>query len=127
VQSSTDQAANVILGIGNTIGEISQIAAAIAAAVEEQGSATEGTARNVDQAAQGTTEVTRNISGVNRTAETSSASANQVLLSATELAQQSERGPGLLAPVDQRIGRRRHSIRCLCLGKCMSNGLKRTQ
>jgi methyl-accepting chemotaxis protein len=90
VQSSTTHAANAILGIGNTIDEINQIAAAIAAAVEEQGSATEEIARNVDQAAQGTTEVTRNISGVNRAAETSSASANQVLSSATELAQQSE-------------------------------------
>jgi methyl-accepting chemotaxis protein len=91
VQSSTNHAANAILGIGNTIDEINQIAAAIAAAVEEQGAATEEIARNVDQAAQGTTEVTRNISGVNRAAETSSASANQVLSSATELAQQSEK------------------------------------
>lgn len=91
VQSSTDQAANAILGIGTTIDEINHIATTIAAAVEEQGSATEEIARNVDQAAQGTTEVTRNISGVNRAAETSSASAGQVLSSATELAQQSER------------------------------------
>jgi len=35
--------------------------------------------------------VTRNITGVNRAAETSSASASQVLSSATELARQSER------------------------------------
>jgi methyl-accepting chemotaxis protein len=90
VQSSTDQAANAILGIGKTIDEINYIASTIAAAVEEQGSATEEIARNVDQAAQGTIEVTLNISGVNRAAETSSASASQVLSSATELAQQSE-------------------------------------
>ena len=42
------------------------IASTIAAAVEEQGAATEEIARNVDQAAQGTTEVTRNITGVSR-------------------------------------------------------------
>ncbi len=91
VQSSTDQAANAILGIGNTIDEINHIASTIASAVEQQGAATEEIARNVDQAAQGTIEVTRNITGVNRAAETSSASANQVLSSATELAQQSEK------------------------------------
>ncbi len=91
VQSATDQAANAILGIGNTIDEINQIASGIAAAVEEQGAATEEIARNVDQAAQGTTEVTQNITGVNRAAENSSASASQVLSSATELARQSEK------------------------------------
>jgi methyl-accepting chemotaxis protein len=91
VQSSTDQAANAIIGIGKTIDDINHIASTIAAAVEEQGAATEEIARNVDQASQGTTEVTRNITGVNRAAETSSASASQVLSSATELAKQSER------------------------------------
>jgi methyl-accepting chemotaxis protein len=91
VQSSTDQAAGAILGIGRTIDEINHIASTIAAAVEEQGSATEEIARNVDQAAQGTTEVTRNITGVNQAAEAASASAGQVLFSATELAAQSEK------------------------------------
>jgi methyl-accepting chemotaxis protein len=91
VQSSTDQAANAILGIGKTINDINHIASTIAAAVEEQGAATEEIARNVDQASQGTTEVNRNITGVNSAAETSSASAGQVLSSATELAQQSEK------------------------------------
>jgi methyl-accepting chemotaxis protein len=91
VQSATDLAAGAILGIGKTIDDINQIAATIAAAVEEQGAATEEIARNVDQAALGTTEVTRNISGVNQAAEASSASANQVLSSANELAKQSEK------------------------------------
>ena len=91
VQSSTDQAAGAILGIGKTIDDINHIASTIAAAVEEQGSATEEIARNVDQAALGTTEVTRNIASVNRAAETSSASASQLLSSTTELARQSEK------------------------------------
>jgi methyl-accepting chemotaxis protein len=91
VQGATDQAANAILGIGRTIGEINHIAATIAAAVEEQGAATEEIARNVDQAARGTSDVTQNISGVSHAAEASSASANQVLTSATELAAQSEK------------------------------------
>jgi methyl-accepting chemotaxis protein len=91
VQNATDQAASAILGIGKTIGEINHIAAGIAAAVEEQGAATDEIARNVDQAAQGTTEVTRNISGVNQAAESSGASAGQVLSAATELSAQSDK------------------------------------
>ena len=91
VQSATDQAANAILGIGSTIDEINQIASTIASAVEEQGAATEEIARNVDQAAQGTVEVTRNIGSVHHAAEASSASASQVLASASDLAAQSEK------------------------------------
>ena len=91
VQSSTDQAASAILGIGKTIDEINSIVSTIAAAVVEQGAATDEIASNVDQAAQGTSEVTRNISGVHQAAENSSASANQVLSSANELATQSEK------------------------------------
>jgi methyl-accepting chemotaxis protein len=91
VQSATGVAANAILGIGKTIDQINNIASLIAQAVEEQGSATEEIARNVDQAAEGTVEVTRNIAGVHQAAESSGASAVQVLSSATELRTQSER------------------------------------
>jgi methyl-accepting chemotaxis protein len=91
VQNSTDQAATAILGIGRTIDEINHIASTIAGAIEEQGSATEEIASNVDRAARGTTEVTHNIAGVNEAAEAASASASQVLSSATELAHQSEK------------------------------------
>ena len=91
VQTATDRASHAILGIGKRIHEINNIASTIAAAVEEQGSATNEIARNVEQAAQGTVEVTRNIAGVNQAAEASSASASQVLSSATELASQAEK------------------------------------
>ena len=91
VQTSTDQAANAILGIGRTINEINHIASAIAASVEEQGLATEEIARSVEQVAASTTEVTHNITGVSEAAEASSSSASQVLSSATELATQSEK------------------------------------
>ena len=91
VQAATDRASHAILGIGKRIHEINNIASTIAAAVEEQGSATNEIARNVEQAAQGTVEVTRNIAGVNQAAEASSASASQVLSSATELASQAEK------------------------------------
>jgi methyl-accepting chemotaxis protein len=88
VQSSTEQAATAILGIGRIIEEINHIGSGIASAVEEQGSASEEIARNVHHAAQGTAEVTRNITGVHEAAQSSSAAAEQVLSSAAELSKQ---------------------------------------
>ena len=54
--------------ISGTIGRVSEIAAAIAAAVEEQGAATQDIARNVQQAAIGSTQVATSIADVNRSA-----------------------------------------------------------
>ena len=68
IQGSTQQAAHAIDAIGNTIKDIDQIAATIAAAVEEQGAATQEIARNVEQASAGTNEVSSNITGVSRAA-----------------------------------------------------------
>jgi methyl-accepting chemotaxis protein len=53
--------------------------------VEEQGAATQEISRNVQQAAQGTTEVSSNIGGVTRAAQDTGAAATQVLGAATEL------------------------------------------
>src|SRR5690349_1913817 len=91
MQSATQESVAAIKEIGGTIDRISQIAATIAAAVEEQGAATQEIARNVQQAAQGTTKVASNITEVNRGAsETGSASA-QVLGSAKSLSNESNR------------------------------------
>jgi methyl-accepting chemotaxis protein len=89
MQTATEDSVTAIREIDGTIGRISQIAATIAAAVEEQGAATQEIARNVEQAAKGTAEVANNIVNVNRGAnETGSASA-QVLASARWLATES--------------------------------------
>ena len=67
------------------------IAATIAAAVEEQGAATQEISRNVQQAANGTQQVSSNIADVQRGAsETGSASA-QVLGAAKSLSGESDR------------------------------------
>ncbi len=58
VQGATQQAVNAIRAIVGTITRINEIAGAIAAAVEEQGAATQEIARNVQQAAEGTAQVT---------------------------------------------------------------------
>jgi methyl-accepting chemotaxis protein len=64
---------------------MSEIASAIASAVEEQGATTQEISRNVQQAASGTQQVSSNIGDVQRgTSETGSASA-QVLTAAQSL------------------------------------------
>ncbi len=90
IQASTGQAAGAIGQITARIEEISGVAMGIAAAVEEQGAATQEIVRNVSQAAQGTGEVTGNIAGVAGAADETGAAASQVLVSAAELSRQSE-------------------------------------
>ncbi len=90
MQAATQDSVAAIKEIGSTIDTLAGIAAAIAAAVEEQGAATQEISRNVQEAAQGTAEVAGNIASVNSgAAETGSASA-QVLSSAQALSQESD-------------------------------------
>jgi methyl-accepting chemotaxis protein len=82
IQSATQEAVTAIQGIGKTIGSIDEIASTIAAAVEEQGAATQEIARNVEQAAAGTREVSENISGVTQAAgETGEVATKQLTIS----------------------------------------------
>lgn len=90
IQSATGQAVSAIGSITTRIREINEVAASIAAAVEEQGAATQEIVRNVSQASTGTSEVTSNISGVAQAAEETGAAASQVLGAASELSRQSE-------------------------------------
>lgn len=90
IQGSTGQAVSAIGSITARIQGISGVATAIAAAVEEQGAATQEIVRNVAQAAMGTSEVTSNIAGVAGAAEETGAAASQVLGAASELSRQSE-------------------------------------
>jgi len=91
VQAATQDAVRAIGTIGKTIGEIDQIAAAIAAAVEEQGAATQEIARNVEEVAKGTQDVSSNISGVTAAANGTGQAAEQVLTAAQALTGQSGR------------------------------------
>ena len=78
MQSATEQSVLSIKGIGGTIAQISEISSAIAAAVEEQGAATQEIARNVQQAAQGAVRVTGSMADVNRGAAHTGSAAGQV-------------------------------------------------
>ena len=57
IQTATDESVRRIKEIGDTIGRMSEISSTIASAVEEQGAATQEISRNVQQAAQGTQQV----------------------------------------------------------------------
>ncbi|MBP32177.1 HAMP domain-containing methyl-accepting chemotaxis protein [Methylobacterium sp.] len=90
VQEVTGQAVTAIGGITGRIREIDGVATSIAAAVEQQGAATQEIVRNVAQASTGTTAVTGTIAGVAQASEETGAAASQVLASASELSRQSE-------------------------------------
>ncbi len=90
IQDSTGQAVTAIGGITGRIREIDDVATSIAAAVEQQGAATQEIVRNVAQASAGTNEVTGNIAGVAQASEETGAAASQLLSAASELSQQSE-------------------------------------
>jgi methyl-accepting chemotaxis protein len=98
IQEATGGAVQAIQGISQTIGRVNEIATTIAAAVEEQGAATQEIARNVQQAAKGTNEVSTNIAGVTKTASQTSGAATQVQTSAASMANQ---GDVLRAEVDR--------------------------
>ncbi|MCJ2014530.1 methyl-accepting chemotaxis protein [Methylobacterium sp. J-076] len=91
IQASTGLAVQAIDSIGGRIREISGVATAIAAAVEEQGAATQEIVRNVAQAATGTGEVTTTIAHVAGAAEDTGTAASQVLEAASALSLHSER------------------------------------
>jgi methyl-accepting chemotaxis protein len=91
IQAATDESVIAIRDIGVTIGKMSEIASTIAAAVEEQGAATQEISRNVQQAAQGTTQVSSNITDVQRGASETGSASSQVLSAAQSLSSDSNR------------------------------------
>jgi methyl-accepting chemotaxis protein len=78
MQAATHQSVADIKEVGTTIGRISEIAAIIAAAVEEQGAATQEISRNVQQAANGTQGVAANIADVRQVASETGTASSEV-------------------------------------------------
>ena len=91
IQAATEDSVGAIKEISDTIGRMSEISAAIASAVEQQGAATQEISRNIQHAAAGTQQVSSNITEVQHGAtETGSASA-QVHSAAQSLSNDSSR------------------------------------
>jgi methyl-accepting chemotaxis protein len=91
IQSATQDSVGAIKEIGDTIGRMSEISSTIAAAVEEQGAATQEISRNIQQAAQGTLQVSSNIADVQRGASETGSASSQVLSAAQSLSIESNR------------------------------------
>ncbi|MEY9126025.1 methyl-accepting chemotaxis protein [Bradyrhizobium yuanmingense] len=91
IQTATEDSVGAIKSIGDTISRMSEIASAIAAAVEEQGAATREISRNVQQAARGTQQVSASIVDVQRGASQTGSASSNVLASARSLSGESSR------------------------------------
>ncbi|MGJ5094354.1 methyl-accepting chemotaxis protein [Bradyrhizobium oligotrophicum] len=91
IQAATEESVGSIKEIGSTIGRLSEISAAVSAAVEEQGAATQEISRNVQHAANGTQRVSRNIDDVQRGASETGSASSQVLAAARSLSAESGR------------------------------------
>jgi len=91
IQAATQESVGAIREISGTIERLSEISSTIAAAVEEQGAATQEISRNVQQAAQGTHEVSSNITDVQRGAAETGSASSQVLSAAQSLSRNSNR------------------------------------
>ena len=91
MQTATAESAGAIRDIGTTIGRISEITTAITTTMEQQGSATDDIAHNVERAALGSKQVASNIADVNRSAAETGSASLQVLASAKGLSKESDR------------------------------------
>lgn len=85
VQTQTQAVVEAIASISVIIGEMSDIAASISTAVEEQNAATKDIARNVDQAALGINHVTATIGDVKKAAGETGAAAEEMLDAASAM------------------------------------------
>ncbi len=88
IQNATGETVTAISQFDATVREIAEISNAIAAAVEQQGAATGEIARNVEEAASGTTAVSREIVDVRAVAGETDAGAEAALAVAAALQEQ---------------------------------------
>jgi methyl-accepting chemotaxis protein len=88
IQSETTRAVTAIQSIGKTVGEMSDIATAIASAMEQQGATSHDIARNMSEAAGRTREVSAKVTTVGQAAETTSAAASELQAASDELRRQ---------------------------------------
>ena len=88
VQNVAQDSMEAMKGIRGTIMEVSEVATAIAAVIEQQGAATQEISSNTQQAAQGTQAVSDNIGGVSEDAKSTGNSARNVREAAEVLSTQ---------------------------------------
>jgi methyl-accepting chemotaxis protein len=112
VQTGTEAAVGAVLGVAEAIGRMDEVAAAIAAAVEQQGAATRDIAASVRTVSHQNTSATRAMREVSDVAEHASGSSRAVLTAADEVARVSgtlrQEVEHFLAAVRAADGEQRH-------------------
>ena len=88
IQAATDGVERAIEGVASTIGRLNEVAAAIAAAVEEQGATTSEIARSIQYAAQRTGDVSEGIGAVSGLATDAGAASARIAEAARGLSGQ---------------------------------------
>jgi methyl-accepting chemotaxis protein len=89
IQTDAKSAVEAIKVISGIIGQVNDISATIATAVEEQSATTSEMSRNVTEAAKGSGEVAKNITGVAQAAQSTSSGASDSQKAAQQLARMS--------------------------------------
>jgi methyl-accepting chemotaxis protein len=90
IQSATAETVGSISRIVRTIGSIREVTSSIAGAVTQQGAAAQEISENTHRAAQGAAQVTDNIAGVGRAAETTGTAANRLMNLSADLSSQAD-------------------------------------
>ena len=90
MQSTTAAAVSAISRIDHTISRMNEISASIAAAMEEQGAATQAIARNLQEAAAGASDMSNNVGGVNAVVERTGDASQRMFGAADQLSRQTE-------------------------------------
>lgn len=103
VQRATDEVVHAIEAISGTIRKIDEISSAIAAAIEEQGTATGEIAQNVHQAAQGTQEVSSSITSVSSAAADTGRASGDIVNAASDLSAQATHLRGQVTAFIERV------------------------
>jgi methyl-accepting chemotaxis protein len=91
IQTATLESVNAIREIRGTIEKLSEVSSTIAAAMEQQGAATQEISRNIQQASQSTQQVSCNITDVQLGAGETGSASSQVLSAAQMLSSDSTR------------------------------------
>ena len=90
IQQATEESVQAIVGITTSIGDLSEIASTIAAAVEEQGATTQTIAHNVRTVGNDAASATQNVVDLTRSSMESYASTIRVIWSSQDLGQLTE-------------------------------------
>ena len=110
IQKVAGEAIDAIKGIGSIIGEVNEVATAIAAAVQQQGAATQEITRSTQFAAQGTKNVSDNITGVKADADAAAAAAEDVKHASQTLETQSQQLGNQVTDSSARSARRKSLV-----------------